>query len=87
MSFYGPADYSKNGTVMKYMKKIIDDIASKEAIKMEQAMLKQPAETYRLKESLGVIGKQFEKDIKPKEKKELDKFIKELEEIIPGNNS
>lgn len=85
LSFYAPADYSVNGEITKYMKQIIDEIETKEAIKTERKLLKQPANIYKIKQSVETISKMYPGKIPLKEKRELKKMTNALDEIIPGN--
>lgn len=85
LSFYAPADYSKNGELMRYMKQIIDEIAARENIKTEQIMLRQPAELYQLTVDLRRIEDDYPNRVSSKVKKELQKLSEKIEKMIPGN--
>ncbi len=47
LSFYAPADYTAESELSKYMRQIIDAIATQESIKAEQAILKKPAAEFK----------------------------------------
>lgn len=85
LSFYAPADYSAKSEISKYMKQIIDEIATKEAIKTELKILKQPAEAYKMKKITEDMLKTYPGKIPLREKREFEKMTNILEEIIPGN--
>ena len=85
LNFYAPADYSANSEIMKYMKQIIDEIATKEIIKREQKILKQPASTYGLMVEFEKLVELYPGKIPTKDKRQLDKATSCLMDIIPGN--
>lgn len=47
INLYAPADYSEEGSICRLMKKIIDEIAAREAIKAEQKELNVGADLYK----------------------------------------
>jgi hypothetical protein len=47
INLYAPADYSEGSEICRLMEKIIDEIASREAIKAEQKVLSSQADIYR----------------------------------------
>lgn len=47
IDLYAPADYTQGGALERYLQKIIDETAAREAIKEEQQMLRQSADAYR----------------------------------------
>jgi len=85
ISFYAPADYSPRSEISKFVKQIIDEIATKENIKMEQRILRQPAEAFRVKTGLTKIIESYPAKMTAKEKREFKNMTKELDDIIPGN--
>ncbi len=85
ISFYAPANYSSDSEISRYMKQIINEIASKEKIKMEQKILQQPAEVFKIKNSIDEMFDNYPGKIPTKEKRELDKMSDDLREMIPGN--
>ena len=85
LSFYAPADYSRDRQIAKYMKQIMDEISAKESIKKECKILKQPAELYKTMKNIEKLLRSDPGVIKPKEKRDLEKMVNALEEIIPGN--
>lgn len=86
LSFYAPADYSRDSQMSKYMKQMIDEIASKEAIKAERRILKQPADIYKTIKNLEEALRSDPAKIKQKEKRELEKMIVTLEKLLSENN-
>lgn len=85
LSFYAPADYSAKSEISKYVKQIIDEIATKEAIKTERRILKQPAEIYKIKKSVEDMVKEYPGKLPLKQKRELEKMTNDLGQLIPGN--
>ena len=85
LSFYAPADYSTRGSLMRYMKQIINEIASREKMKTEQMVLKQPAEFFRTKKEMTDILENYPEKMNSKEKRGLQKIIAALDKMIPGN--
>lgn len=85
LSFYAPADYSPNSTLSKYMKKIINDVASKESIKVEREILKQPAEAFKIAKSIEDFSRIRIGKMSVKKERELSDMTKALKSIIPGN--
>jgi hypothetical protein len=85
LSFYAPADYSAKSDISKYVKQIIDEIATKEAMKTEQKILEQPASAYKIMKSVEEMAEVYPGKIPLKEKREIDKMTTALSEIIPGN--
>lgn len=85
ISFFAPADYSSRSDLSKYLRKIIDEIASKESIKTEQLILKQPANAYKMRAGLLQIKAMFPDKMTAKEKREFDTMLAGLDELIPGN--
>ena len=67
------------------MKQIMDEISAKESIKKECKILKQPAELYKTMKNIEKLLRSDPGVIKPKEKRDLEKMVNALEEIIPGN--
>lgn len=84
LSFYAPADYSPRGQLSKIMKRIIDEVAAREALKTERTVLRQPAELYKMYSTMQNIPDILTSKLKPREKKELDTTLEEMEKIIPG---
>ena len=87
LSFYAPANYSNKGELMRYMKQIIDEIASKEIIKKEQIILKQPANMYGFKQQINKISTTYPEHLTPRDKKQLKEMDKLLDDIISGNKN
>lgn len=85
ISFYAPADYSVNSELSNYMKYIIDDVAAKERIQIEQKILRQPAQAYGVKVSIEKMVETYPGKIPLKEKREFNAMKSVLEELIPGN--
>lgn len=85
LSFYAPADYSASSQISKYMKQIIDEIASKESIKTECMILQQPVNAFRLRKTIGEALNSYPNEIGLREKRQLEKMASAVEEIIPGN--
>ncbi len=85
INFYAPADYSARSNLSKYMKQIINEIAAREAIKTEQAVMDIPAGAYKVYINTEEMKKMFLKEIPEREKKKLDKGLKDLKELIEGN--
>ena len=85
LSFYAPADYSRDSQIAKYMKQIMDEISAKESIKTEREILKQPVDAFRAKKNLEDILKAFPEKIPAKERRELQHLIDGLKSVIPGN--
>ena len=84
LSFYAPADYSPRAQLSKIMKQIIDEVATREVLKTERNVLQQPAELYKMYSTMQNIPTDLSSQLKPKEKKELNSTLEEIEKIIPG---
>ena len=76
--------YDKDFNI-KSIKQIIDEIATKEAMKTEQKILEQPASAYKIMKSVEEMAEVYPGKIPLKEKREIDKMTTALSEIIPGN--
>lgn len=85
ISFYAPANYSAKGELSKYMKQIIDTIASKEIIKREQDILDKPASLYGLFRSAEMLAEDLPDDFPKKEKKKFVTKIDELKKLMEGD--
>ena len=85
LSFYAPADYSSRAQLSKIMKQIIDEVQAREALKTEKKILQQPANLYKVYTTIQSIPTVASKQLKSKEKKELNNALEDIEQIIPGN--
>lgn len=85
LNFYAPADYTARGKLFAYIKQIINEIATKEDIRTEQLILKQPAEIYKMRTAMTLIADSYPGKMTAKEKKEFSKIDSALKEMIPGN--
>ena len=82
INFYAPADYSNNGNLFKYMTQIIDEIVAREKIKTEQAVIRIPADYYKKY----VETKKMLESISPaREKKKIERNLKDIKNLIEGN--
>lgn len=85
ISFYAPADYRARSDISRFMKQIVDEIASREAMKTERKVLDIPANLYKMYKGTEALMGNFSKDMKPSEKKKLSSGIEEMKKMIEGN--
>lgn len=85
ISFYAPADYRARSDISRFMKQIIDEIASREAMKTERKVLDIPANLYKMYKGTEALMGSFSKDMKPAEKKKLSSVLEEMKKMIEGN--
>ena len=85
ISFYAPADYRAKSDISRFMKQIIDEIVSREALKTEQEILDIPADLYRLYKELKEVAETIDDKAKPSQKKRLLSDLKALKEEIEGD--
>lgn len=85
ISFYAPADYRARSDISRFMKQIIDEIASREAMKTERKVLDIPANLYKMYKGTEALMGSFSKDMKPAEKKKLSSGLEEMKKMIEGN--
>ena len=85
ISFYAPADYRARSDISRFMKQIIDEIASREAMKTERKVLDIPAKLYKMYKGTEALMGGFSKDMKPAEKKKLSSVLEEMKKMIEGN--
>ena len=86
ISFYAPADYRARSDLSKLMKLIIDEIAAKEVMKRERAILDVPADMYKMIKMSEDLINNYSESLKPSDKKKLATEIEELRKIIDVNN-
>ncbi len=87
LSFYAPADYSSRGELCKFMKMIIDEIATKSMIKTEQTILRKPAEIYKTQILINSMEMMCGNQMTAKEKREFKKMRETLDEFLPEKNN
>ena len=85
ISFYAPADYRARSDISRFMKQIIDEIASREAMKTERKVLDIPANLYKMYKGTEALMGSFSKDMKSAEKKKLSSGLEEMKKMIEGN--
>lgn len=85
ISFYAPADYRARSDISRFMKQIIDEIASREAMKTERKVLDIPANLYKMYKGTEAFMGSFSKDMKSAEKKKLSSGLEEMKKMIEGN--
>lgn len=85
ISFYAPADYRARSDISRFMKQIVDEIASREAMKTERKVLDIPANLYKIYKGIEALKGNYSKDMKPAEKKKLSSRIDEMKKMIEGN--
>ena len=85
ISFYAPADYRARSDISRFMKQIIDEIASREAMKTERKVLDIPANLYKMFKGTEALMGSFSKDMKSAEKKKLSSGLEEMKKMIEGN--
>lgn len=85
ISFYAPADYRARSDISRFMKQIVDEIASREAMKTERKVLDIPANLYKMYKGTEALMGSFSKEMKPAEKKKLSSGIEEMKKMIEGN--
>lgn len=85
ISFYAPADYRARSDISRFMKQIIDEIASREAMKTECKVLDIPANLYKMYKGIEALMGSFSKDMKSAEKKKLSSGLEEMKKMIEGN--
>lgn len=85
ISFYAPADYRARSDISRFMKQIIDEIASREAMKTERKVLDIPANLYKMYKGTEALMGSFPKDMKSAEKKKLSSGLEEMKKMIEGN--
>ena len=73
------------GDISRFMKQIIDEIASREAMKTERKVLDIPAKLYKMYKGTEALMGGFSKDMKPAEKKKLSSVLEEMKKMIEGN--
>ena len=78
LNFYAPADYSENSPIFAYMKKVIDEIAAKEALKRENKILSKSAEKYKKKTTLEKILNSSCECLNDDEKKIIKNMIESI---------
>lgn len=85
ISFYAPADYRARSDISRFMKQIIDEVASREAMKTERKVLDIPANLYKMYKGTEALMGSFSKDMKSAEKKKLSSGLEEMKKMIEGN--
>lgn len=88
INYYAPADYSVRGDLSRYLKQIMDEIAAKEKIKTEQAIMHINADgykAYRQMEHLMDLMESTGTSLTAKEKKAIAEHMKRLRNLIEGN--
>ena len=85
ISFYAPADYRARSDISRFMKQIVGEIASREAMKTERKVLDIPANLYKMYKGTEALMGSFSKNMKPAEKKKLSSGIEEMKKKIEGN--
>ncbi len=85
INFYAPADYSRNATLFKYIKSVIDNISTNERIKTEQKILRLPAETYKMYTSMQSLIDIAPQNLSKKERQKLEQGMEEIKVMIEGN--
>lgn len=84
LSFYTAADYSARSELMQFMKKIIDEVAAQERIKIEQKVLKINADLYKMIFQMENLLTKYPEIVSNKEKKAINKEITEMKEFLDG---
>lgn len=82
INFFAPADYSPKSDLFKYMKNIIDEVSVKDRMKKEQSFLKISSNIYGMYNSLQNLASTVIPNATPKEKKNFEKAIGGLSEIV-----
>ena len=85
INFYAPADYSARGNLSKYIKQIINEIGAREAMKKERAILKVPADIYKMLSDTQNLLAMAPESIPKKERNKLDAGMNELRSLVEGN--
>lgn len=85
INYYAPADYSARSDLTRYMKQIIDEIATREAIKAEQQLLRRNADAYKAYTLLSSMADTIEPSIPAKNMKKLHASIQKMKDSIDGN--
>lgn len=88
ISFYAPAVYTARSDMMKYMKQIIREIASREAMKTEQRVLELPASVYKMYNMYEVVEQMIANSPEPvtaRDKKKIADERAALKQMIEGN--
>lgn len=88
INYYAPADYSVRGDLSRYLKQIMDEIAAKEKIKTEQAIMHINADgykAYRQMEHLMDLMESTGTSLTAKEKTAIAEHMKRLRNLIEGN--
>lgn len=78
INLYAPADYSEGSDICRLMEKIIDEIATREAIKAEQETLSNNAEIYRRYCTMSSVAASILPTLPPEN---AEKFRASLEEM------
>ena len=85
INYYAPADYSARSDLTRYMKQIIDEIATREAIKAEQQLLRRNADAYKAYTLLSSMADTIEPSIPAKNMRKLHASIQKMKASIDGN--
>lgn len=85
INYYAPADYSARSDLTRYMKQIIDEIATRETIKAEQQLLRRNADAYKAYQLLSSMADTIEPSIPAKNMKKLHASIQKMKDSIDGN--
>jgi len=85
INYYAPADYSARSDLTRYMKQIIDEIATREVIKAEQKLLRRNADAYKAYTLLSSMADTIEPSIPAKNMKKLHASIQKMKDSIDGN--
>lgn len=84
INLFAPADYSARSDISRFMKQIIDDVASKERIKAEKMILQIPADIYRMYMDLNRKLATVSDSIPTRDKKKFYTDLEELKSLIEG---
>lgn len=85
VNFYAPADYSSRSKIYMYMKHIVDEIACKETMKMDQKALQTSASWFKSYMAMQSIRNTTSAGVTTKNKKDMDNFLTYLKDHIEGN--
>ena len=84
INLYAPADYSEGSDISRLMEKIIDEIATREAIKAEQESLSNSAEIYRRYCTMSSVAASILPTLPPENAEKFRASLEEMKSQLSG---